>query len=323
MLQYDEFREKLLDMFNKEISLQLPGYHVATQNTCRMNITTESICVRPDANNGKSSIIPMIYTENIYDGYLGSDMEAEPYIDNTIRNYMEYFEKGMEIMAKRSIEIENIIDKDSLFPQVINAEKNKEYLKDKPHRLMLDLAIIYKYEAPDFNGNVAVNNSMAEKLHMPEEQLYETAIKNLENKYRPQICNLLDLVGLPEMEGTDDLLYVVANRENMYGANALLLPSVFEEFKEKAGGSFYIIPSSIHELILVKGEEYEPGKLTDMIMEVNSIACAGRSFLSDNLYRYNSESKQIEFAMPDKVKSKEKKENIIGEKKTEKDAKAI
>ena len=73
----------------------------------------------------------------------------------------------------------------------------------------------------------------------------------------------------------------------------------------------------------MEGEVGKAEELQEVMGQVNSMACVGDDFLSDNLYRYNSETKQIEFALPDKVKNKGKNISVIEEKNPEKDAKVI
>ena len=148
------------------------------------------------------------------------------------------------------------------------------------------------------------------------------AVKNLDERFTPQVQKMSELFGLPELYD-DSPLYVVTNKEKLMGANAILLPQLFERFSENVCENFYVIPSSIHELLFVEGEVGKAEELQEVMAQVNAMDCVGNDFLSDNLYRYNSETKQIEFALPDKVKNKEKNISVIEEKKPEKDAKVI
>ncbi len=322
MLGYEEFRETLINKFVSYLPEGFEGYHVETQRVPRTNTCLESISIRPD-EIGNENITPVMYIENLYDEYLKGDDDALAYIKDKAIMYAGYYDKGREMAANAKDGVDKIISKDSVFPQVINAERNREYLKDKPHREILDLAVVYRIDAPAFSGTVAVNNGVAEKLGLTEEQLYEVAVKNLEERFAPKLMKMSELLGIPEMFEEDVQLYVVTNKEKLMGANAILLPSVFEEYSEKAGGDFYVIPSSIHELLFVEGEVGKAEEIQEIMAQVNAMDCVGNDFLSDNLYRYNSETKQIEFALPDKVKNKEKDISVIEEKKPEKDAKVI
>ena len=321
MLGYEEFRKTLIGKFTSYMPEGFEGYHVETQRVMRTNTCLESISIKPDEMKN-DSITPVMYIENLYDEYLQGNDDALIYIRDKAMMYAKYFDMGKEIVSNFKGGVEKLVCKDAIFPKVINADRNREYLKNLPHREILDLAVVYVIDVPAFNGTITVNNSVARNFSLGEEQLYEVAVKNLEERFTPQLMKMSEMLGIPEM--FDECpFYVVTNKEKLMGANALLLPSVFEEFSKQAGGDFYVIPSSIHELLFVQGEVSKEENMQEIMDQVNAMECVGNDFLSDNLYKYNAETKQIEFAMPDRVKNKEKDISVIEEKKPEKDAKVI
>ncbi len=135
---------------------------------------------------------------------------------------------------------------------------------------------------PAFNGTVTIDNKVAYKFELTEEQLYEVAVKNLDERFTPQVQKMSELLGLPELYDNSPL-YVVTNKEKIMGANAILLPQLFERFSENICENFYVIPSSIHELLFVEGEVGKAEELQEVMGQVNSMACVGDDFLSDNL----------------------------------------
>ena len=321
MVSYEEFRKALINNFISFMPERFEGYHVETQKVTKANTCYESISIRADEMENES-VIPVISIENLYDEYLCGNDDALNFIRNKAVKYADIYDKGRELMANVKGGVDNLIRKDAIFPQVINADRNREYLKDKPHREILDLAVVYKIDVPTFNGTVTIDNKVADKYELTEEQLYEVAVKNLDERFTPQVQKMSELFGLPELYD-DSPLYVVTNKKKLMGANAILLPQLFERFSENVCENFYVIPSSIHELLFVEGEVGKAEELQEVMAQVNAMDCVGNDFLSDNLYRYNSETKQIEFALPDKVKNKEKNISVIEEKKPEKDAKVI
>ena len=65
--------------------------------------------------------------------------------------------------------------------RLINTERNKEYLKDKPHREFLDLSIVYNIMYHSSIGTIvsqAITNEMAKSLELSEEQLFAYATVN-------------------------------------------------------------------------------------------------------------------------------------------------
>lgn len=82
--------------------------------------------------------------------------------------------------------------KDNIVAILINAEANKERLKDMPHRMVegLDLAVVYKIIfKKDSEGITSsdINNGMMAMLRVTEDELYIIAMKNTKEYYAPDI----------------------------------------------------------------------------------------------------------------------------------------
>ena len=67
---------------------------------------------------------------------------------------------------------------------------------------------------------------------------------------------------------------------------------------EKMGIDCYILPSSIHEVILIekKGNFNEIEELRDMVNQVNRQSVPANEILSDQVFQYNSKTRKIEIA---------------------------
>lgn len=78
--------------------------------------------------------------------------------------------------------------------------------------------------------------------------------------------------------------FIVSNLDNKYGAAALMYPDVFRKFcLEQGKDECYIIPSSIHELIVTFNNVLGSGD----IQEVNNTSVIPEEQLGDHPYRYN------------------------------------
>ena len=79
---------------------------------------------------------------------------------------------------------------------------------------------------------------------------------------------------------------ILTNTNRTNGAGVILYPNVLKEFAEEMGHDFYIIPSSIHETILLPmlGDDWEA--LSQMVKEVNATQLAPEEVLSDHVYEY-------------------------------------
>ena len=114
---------------------------------------------------------------------------------------------------------------------------------------------------------------------------------------RNMFATLADLVGM-ETEDSDDGLYVVTTRDNTFGAGVM---AGEREVLERMGTAihadrFFILPSSIHELLIVR-DDYSTGvtseSLLDMVTEINEYEVAPQDRLVDNVYHYDITSGKL------------------------------
>lgn len=88
-------------------------------------------------------------------------------------------------------------------------------------------------------------------------------------------------------------MYVMTNSIRTNGAACIIYPEVLKQFAEENNSDIYIIPSSIHEVILIPGTEWPKEKLDRMIMEVNESELDPVEVLSDHVYIYRREDNEI------------------------------
>lgn len=90
----------------------------------------------------------------------------------------------------------------------------------------------------------------------------------------------------PELPGMTPL-FVITSTDRHWGAAALLFPEVLEEAYDLIRDNFYIIPSSIHELIAAPLDAGDPDELAELIGHVNDTSVDPEDRLSYSLYRYD------------------------------------
>ncbi|MDD5922538.1 MAG: DUF5688 family protein, partial [Eubacteriales bacterium] len=82
------------------------------------------------------------------------------------------------------------------------------------------------------------------------------------------------LFGVPEKEAMMDgqmPMMVLTNAEQVYGVSALFYPDQLGEMTDKLGGNFFILPSSVHEIIAIPDDgSMEVKDLEQMVMEINA-----------------------------------------------------
>lgn len=146
-------------------------------------------------------------------------------------------------------------------------------------------------------GNIVITKSNVEALEIEPEYLHFRALANL-TKLVDEIENLADVIGTPGPRDPDapDMYVLRLKNELHNGAAALLLKGSIQDMASRCEGDFFIIPSSIHEVLCFRAEETEEttAYYRSMIRAVNRNEVEPDDVLSDNLYIYRMDTETIE-----------------------------
>lgn len=254
---------------------------------------------------GKENISPTIYLDAFYEEYRdGRDFGAIIY--DIVKIYEENRVEG-EVNLDFFMEYDSV--KNRIFLKVINYEKNKERLQELPHKRFLDLAVVCYYAyMNDFigHGSIQIEIGHLDKWGISEETLFLDAKRNTNNKLGVEIKGMDQIIWEMIADKIDEFgeeevkavllhaerkipMYVMALKGRYFGAACICEKEMLKEFAIMQGKNFYILPSSIHELILIPDEGKEkPEELKRMVREVNSSHVAPEEQLSDNIYYFDS-----------------------------------
>ena len=201
--------------------------------------------------------------------------------------------------------------KKNLAIDLVSIEGHEDILKNAPHKVMEDLAAVYRFivtEDETGRGTVLITNDMLKVMGVSEKQLKADAdmivpvtrpmrIRSLNE----MLCALMRGSGTPDdiidvmiPEG-EPSLFVASLEENVHGAGVMAYPEFFNEASDIVGGSFFILPSSIHEVLLLPDTgDATVEWLTDMVKTVNTDVLDPEDKLSDTVYHYDAEAKLFE-----------------------------
>lgn len=90
-------------------------------------------------------------------------------------------------------------------------------------------------------------------------------------------------------------MYVLTNEWKLKGASALLYPELIEDIAQEENSDLIVIPSSIHEILIVEASGMDKDGISLMVQEVNSQQVDEQERLSDHAYFYKRGSMQITF----------------------------
>ena len=260
---------------NRKVSTDIEKFNAVNKNYTGLKITYADSKLSPVFN------LTSLYTQ------VNSDNDLESLI-----NYLYEEVENYESLANRNNfnDTELDFDENSLFFKIFGMENNFELLEKIPYRIIADgLAISYGMECgPSLDGifTYTITNSLMEEFNLTEEELYQKAIENMPKLY-PHLIDDLSFI-------LEDGIIALTNNEFMFGASSILYPGVVEEISERFGNSnFFIIPSSLHELIIIADNgQVNTSRINSVIKSVNS-ELPSKDFLSNTLYYYDCITKKI------------------------------
>ncbi len=197
-----------------------------------------------------------------------------------------------------NVDVEDI--KDNAVIKLVNYERNKDKLEECPYIPYLDLAISFRFLVKLDDCGVAsalITNKDLHRMEMTKEELYQLAMDNTRRLF-PEKLRCMDEF-IPNMEqlcpNKEDRnkLYVLTNEAGVNGATSMLYDGVIRNFAKEVNKSVFIMPSSIHEIILICCDEMEKDRLKALVKEVNKFIVSELEYLSDNVYVYDLDSDKI------------------------------
>lgn len=177
--------------------------------------------------------------------------------------------------------------------RAINFEANKHYLKNKPFKQVLDLALIVFIDLGN-DRRSALTDVDLQNLEVSFEQFVEAAYDNFRNKIFiysecDYISGLMEYDPddvLPEYYDGEDGLYIIGN-SHQPEATALLGNQQWLEDKHKEYGDYYIFPLSCHEILLAPTELGRAARALPIQGLVNEGRVTPGEVLSINIYKYD------------------------------------
>ncbi len=287
-MQMDEFQEELIKLLKEEM-----GDHVeiSVNNVLKNNDTALRglLFKSPDSN-----VAPTFYVDDFYKDYQ-EGTEISTIVDSLVEWYDRY-----KISTPVDMSFYEDFDsaKEYLFCKVINFEANRNYLESVPYERFMDLAIIpYCCRTDSIFGDygVTVKQDHMELWGVSAEEVLSIAKENTRNFVEYSMVPiekvLAEMGFVTELENESIGMYVVMNRRRMFAAACLIFSEVLEEFGNKLGEQYYILPSSVHELILVKYDKrMDIEELHNMVREVNEQEVPVTDILSNHAYLYRKGS---------------------------------
>ncbi len=256
-----------------------------------------------------SNISPTIYLNNYYEAY----ENGEATLVNVVNDVMDTYYRNK---VNQSVDMRYFMNyacvKEHIVYKLVNTEKNKELLEDIPHVEFLDLSVVFQcLVAKECFGtaSILIHNAHIKLWDIPVMELFRAAKDNTQRILGYEIKGINDaiyeIMQEDEQEGfcfdgciaefADSVpMYVLSNKSRVEGAACMIYPDLIKDFAEALGSSLYIIPSSIHELLLLPvTNANESQDIKNMIWEINDTQVKMEEILSYSLYLFDKEKEKI------------------------------
>ena len=233
-----------------------------------------------------AQVAPTVYLEPYYDQFLQGEAVAES--ADSILRYCRCRTPGVTFPDNFFRDYGTI--KSRLGIKLIGKKQNETYLQDVPHIDLGDLAAVFYYllENPAFgNGIIVIRNMDLERWGMTVEELYADALENCPQMLPPVFRMLSDVLEVLQPAGEGEL-YLLTNESALYGAAVILYPGILQEAVDYLGSDFFVLPSSVHEVILLPDNGEDPEGLLQIVAEINHTQVAEEEVLLDAVFKYRA-----------------------------------
>lgn len=240
----------------------------------------------------EAAAAPTFYLEDLYEAYLnGTAIEdiAEGVIKFAKENNRAVIPNGIDVVDYESA-------RKHLGLMVIGAEENREYLETLVHEVIEGLALVPIVFINDENstGCIKIKKELLLAWEVTAQEVMEEAKQNSARVMPPTFKLMSDILRENSDLDLDDLcvpeeaeLFVVSNRHFVYGASVAFYPGFLERIGKALGTDFYILPSSINEMLILRDLGQDPMMLLNIVKTVNRTEISPEEILADAVFYYS------------------------------------
>lgn len=305
-MDYQEFKDKMIA--EMKAVAERDGMNVTLEEKTITKIND----VQLDAVvlHGEGNVVPTVYLNNLYQIYEdGGNIEsiAAEVVPKVMANSF-----GHDLNVDQQMEWDDINDK--VFFHAIGDAENHEYQKNIPTRKELDMLLAYRVLLSDDEvgrASFQITDEILNRLGVTEEELYQSAVQNMSTLFPAEIKSMSEIImGMYEnvqddLGDLDDMLerlpkeigmYVLSNAQKYYGAATAFYPGVMDKIADSFDTDMFVLPSSVHEMILIPSYpemEMSVADLKNMVSEINATQVEPEEVLKDQVYVFDKDEKKL------------------------------
>lgn len=300
-MKIEDFMEKVKNSVIEKLGKE---YQVTV---CKSDKNNGVVCTGLRVQKNDCSVAPLIYLDEHFRQYKNGNTTLSSIVKYVVK---ESRKKSPCVDIQQYLIYENI--RKNVVYRLVNTESNRDLLEDIPHLEFLDLSIIFRCTVAQEDigpASILIHNVHMKLWDITIQELYQDAVMNTPRLEEYEIKSMTEVMREIMTEENSDgsgqdaymeefsdsvPLYVLSNKNRIEGAGCMLYPDLMKDFSDTIGSSFYIIPSSVHEcLLLPPKEDVQGGEIKNMIKEINDTQVSIEERLSYSLYYYDKDMGRI------------------------------
>lgn len=289
-----------LDQIKEHLSAHFTDADIVIQKIRKNNdLILDALSIIEPGKN----IAPTIYLNSYYKDLKSGKLQFHEIVDHIIQFHKSY-SPNMNVAMDFFLDFDSL--KDHIVFRIVNFSMNQQLLKEIPHIPYLDLAICFYYlygENEQEQGTILIRNEHLKLWKVNDQTIYELARENTPKLLPASVSDMQTILkqlrsaepmislDIEEPLDNNSQMYILSNYKNLFGASCILYEDLLRQISKNLQSSFMIIPSSIHEVILVRCHDRSlVSNFSKLVQSINHTELQVDEILSDHVYFYDSKS---------------------------------
>ena len=249
-----------------------------------------------------------LYVEDLYDEFQ-KNLNMNIIIDEIVRR-LDSIAKSECFEKSKNLDNYDLV-KNDLFIRLLNVSRNMDDLKDAIYYTIGDIALVLYAKLGEMEGcftSLKIKKYILNKWNRDEKMVFNDALLNTYFLTPPRIYHWERLLYDDTYEGENfmNLMFEESLKSNVFGiclsttnrtngAVAIFLPGVAQRLGELLESSFYMVFTSVHEVMIHKDDMVEPDQLKTILDETVQETTPEEDFLTGMIYHYERDTGLFDF----------------------------
>ena len=300
MLSFEEFKKEVLENIREK--LPEGDYEIRTQKMETPTRSYEGLVIFDPGKN----LAPAINLSEIYSYSAAVGANLGEAMDSIVDTYKFARRPFIDLDINKLLDYESV--KEKVTVRLLNGERENAGLANSAHKELGSFEAAYYISVGE--GESAITNKRLEKYGVSVDDLHEQAVKNVARVNGASLHDISEIVSPEYLFGgtlgdgclnkdeplEPGTMYTLTNHGG-YGAALILDTDLMDKIADRCGGKMYVIPSSVHEVIIVPDNgAIDPEELDSVIQTINRNEVKPEEVLGERSMIYEKETHSLYYA---------------------------